>query len=357
MTSKISFSRRSHKTGLSPGTLIHIGQRKTEHVTITEIDYNAEAIHYDKEVQNLEECLAFGDKSTVTWININGIHEPAVVEKACTFFNVHPLIQEDILNTGQRAKIEDFENYVYIVLKVICWDNEADDLVVDQISILMSDSFVVTFQEVERGVLDPVRERIRANKGKIRKMGADYLVYAILDAITDNYFAVLELVGDRIETLEESMIDDSNAQVLHQIHTFKRNMINLRKCIWPAREVMGALHRGESPLFGEATLIYLKDVSDHTIQIIDTVESYRDMISGLLDFYISNINNKMNEVMKVLTVISTIFIPITFIASVYGMNFKDMPETEWPWGYYGALGLMALIGLSLVWYFHRRKWI
>jgi magnesium transporter len=357
MTPTNTFSRRSHKTGLSPGTLVHIGQRKTDKVLIWELDYNADSVRNDKEMPDVTACLDVRDKTTTTWINITGIHEPAVIEKACSFFDVHPLIQEDILNTGQRPKLEDFEKYVYIVLKVICWDKEANDLVVDQISILLADTYVVTFQEVERGVLNPVRDRIRTGKGKIRRMGADYLVYAILDAIVDNYFAVLEQVGDQIETLEEEMVNDSSNRVLHEIHRFKRDMINLRKAVWPAREVMGALHRGESALFKEGTLIYLKDVSDHTIQIIDTVESYRDMVSGLLDFYISNMNNKMNEVMKVLTVISTIFIPITFIASIYGMNFEGMPELHMPGGYFAALGLMGFIGISLYIYFKHRRWI
>lgn len=356
-----TFSRRSHKAGLQPGALIHIGDIKTDKVTIRELDFNAENVCKDRIVENVEDCLEIHDKTTTTWINITGVHDVNVVAKACNFFGVHPLIQEDILNTSQRPKFEDFEKYVYIVLKMISWDAEEEDLLVEQISILLGDGYVVTFQEAERGILDPLRERICQNKGRIRKMGADYLAYAILDAITDNYFAVLESIGDGIEELEERMLQDTSPAMLQQIHHFKREMLTLRKSIWPTREVIGSLHRGETDLFKESSLIYLKDVSDHTIQIIDTIESYRDTVSGLLDFYVSNVNNRMNEVMKVLTVISTIFIPITFIASVYGMNFDrevgNMPELGWHGGYYYALGLMGFIGFSLLWYFKRKKWI
>ncbi|MGH7143037.1 MAG: magnesium/cobalt transporter CorA [Planctomycetota bacterium] len=352
-----SFSRRSHKSGLDPGALIHVGEVKTEKVAFHVLDYSPDAVKTDRAADAIEECLTTREPGTMAWIDIVGLNDVGSIEKVCNFLGVHPLIQEDILNTAQRPKLEDFDSYLYLVMKVLSWDEAANDMRVEQVSLLLAKGVVVTFQEAERGVFNPVADRIRSNKGKLRKMGADYLAYALLDAVVDNYFTVLERLGDQIEELEEVMVHDTDNRVLREIHRFKRDMIQLRKSVWPAREVMSALYRGESDLFQQTTLIYLKDVSDHVIQMIDTIESYRDTVSGLLDFYISNVNNKMNEVMKVLTVISTIFIPITFIASIYGMNFDGMVELHWPQAYHIALVLMAAIGLSLFWVFKRKKWI
>jgi magnesium transporter len=227
----------------------------------------------------------------------------------------------------------------------------------EQVSLILGPNFVISFQEAGGDVFDPVRERIRTGKGRVRKMGPDYLAYSLIDAVVDNYFIILENLGERVEALEEKLISDPKRETLHALHVLKREMIYLRKSVWPLREVISGLERAESGLIKEPTGIFFRDVYDHTIQVIDTVETYRDMLSGMLDIYLSSISNRMNEVMKVLTIIATIFIPLTFIAGVYGMNFKFMPELEWRWGYFLIVGIMLAIGLVMVIYFRRKRWM
>jgi len=279
-----------------------------------------------------------------------------MMEKIANHFGIHSLVMEDILNTGQRPKMDDMDDYVYVVLKMLNYNEEDDEIDAEQISIILGQNFVISFQEKERDVFEPIRERIRKNKGRIRKKGADYLAYTLLDSVVDIYFTILEKIGERIEFLEEELVENPSTQTLQEIHGLKREMIFLRKSIWPLREVISGLERGESSLIKETTVIYLRDVYDHTIQVIDTVETFRDMLSGILDVYLSSISNKMNEVMKVLTIIATIFIPLTFLAGVYGMNFRYMPELEWRWGYFTALFLMAVIGIGMVIYVRKKKW-
>jgi len=348
--------KRSKKAGLPPGTLIHIGEKKTEQVRIKIIDYDE--MHFEeKEVQAVEECFSFKDKSTMTWINIEGIHQVEILEKLGNCYGVHPLVLEDILNTDQRPKMEDIGDYIYIVLKMLYYDDKSNGIITEQISLILSKNFVISFQEGKEGdVFDPVRERIRSGKGKIRKRGSDYLAYSLLDSIVDNYFIILEKLGEKIEVLEEELIANPTRKTLQIINNLKREMIFLRKSVWPLREVISGLERGESLLIDESTRIYLRDVYDHTVQVIDTVETFRDMLSGILDVYLSSISNKMNEIMKVLTIIATIFIPLTFIAGVYGMNFKYMPELEWHWGYPLIMCFMAGIAVLMLFYFKRKKW-
>jgi magnesium transporter len=279
------------------------------------------------------------------------------VEKIGTHFGIHPLIMEDILHTGQRPKGEDLGDYLFIVLKMIYHDEEKDEVIGEQLSLILGPNYVISFQEREGDVFNPIRERIRNAKGRIRKAGADYLAYVLVDAIVDHYFAILEELGGTIESLEEELVTNPRPETLQTIHTLKRELIFLRKSVWPLREVISGLEREESPLITEPTGIYLRDVYDHTIQVIDTIETYRDMVSGMLDIYLSSLSNRMNEVMKVLTMIATIFIPLTFIAGIYGMNFKFMPELEWHWGYPMALVVMLLIVGSMFIYFRRKKWL
>jgi len=348
--------KRSAKIGLPPGTLIHIGERKTEKVRINILDYD-EAQFEEEEAKTIEESFPFKDKPTVTWINIEGIHQVEIIEKLGSHFGLHPLLLEDILNTDQRPKMEDYGDYIFIVLKMLYLGEANNEIEAEQVSLILGSNFVISFQEREGDVFDPVRDRIRNAKGRIRKAGADYLAYTLLDAIVDNYFIILESLGETIEETEEQLATNPNPETLQLIHALKKEMIFLRKSIWPLREVISGLERCESSLIHESTGAYLRDVYDHTIQIIDTVESFRDMISGMLDIYLSSISNKMNEVMKVLTIFASIFIPLTFVAGVYGMNFSFMPELKWQWGYFGILGVMALVGISLVVYFKRRKWL
>ena len=348
------FKRRSEKGGLPPGTLVYVGEKKVEEVVITVFDYDSER-YEEREVESVEECFPYRDQPTVTWINIDGIHQVEIMERIGGHFGIHPLVIEDILNTHQRPKIDDLDDYLFVVLKMLDYGEEGVDA--EQISIIIGQNFVISFQERRGDVFDPVRERIRKNKGRIRRMGADYLAYSLLDSVVDNYFAILEGIGERIELLEEELVENPSTRTLQEIHDLKKEMIFLRKSVWPLREVVSGLERGESSLIRETTVIYLRDVYDHTIQVIDTVESFRDMVSGMLDIYLSSISNKMNEVMKVLTIIATIFIPLTFIAGIYGMNFGYMPELEWHLGYFAVLSLMAIMALMMVIYFRKKKWL
>jgi magnesium transporter len=349
--------RRSRKAGLPPGSLVHIGEKKAERTRITIIDYDAETFR-EKEAKSVEECFSFKETATVTWINIDGVHDSELVGKLGTHFGVHPLILEDIMTTAQRPKMEDMGEYIYVVLRMLSSEKGKDGVVSEQVSLILGSNFVISFQESPGGdVFDPVRDRIRTGKGRLRKQGPDYLAYALLDAIVDNYFLVLEKLGERVEGLEEELITEPGQETLHEMHALKREMIYVRRSVWPLREVVSGLERVESPLIKQSTGIFLRDVYDHTIQVIDTVETYRDMLSGMLDIYLSSVSNRMNQVMKVLTIIATIFIPLTFIAGVYGMNFKFMPEIEWRWGYFVVVGIMLAIGLLMVIFFKRKRWM
>ena len=348
--------KRSKKVGLPPGTLVHIGEKRTEKVRIAIIDYD-EAQFQEKEAKTTEECFPFKDKPTVTWINVDVIHQLDIIEKIGRHFNLHPLLLEDIVNTGQRPKMEDFEDHIFAVLKMLYYDEKDNEIKAEQVSIILGSNFIISFQEREGDVFNPIRERIRNGKGRIRKMGTDYLAYCLMDAIVDNYFIILEKVGEKIESIEEKLITNPTPETLREIHKLKKEMVFLRKSVWPLREVISGLERGESALIKESTGIYLRDVYDHTIQVIDTIETFRDILSGMLDVYLSSVSNRMNEVMKVLTIIATIFIPLTFIAGIYGMNFRYMPEVGWRWGYFAVLCVMLIIGSGMVIYFRKKKWL
>lgn len=350
------FKKRTQKIGLPPGTLVHVGEKKVEKTKITIIDYDAEHLE-EKVAKTVDECFSFKDKPTVTWINIDGIHEIEIIEKIGNHFDLHPLILEDIVHTEQRPKMEDFEHYIYVVLRLLTFDEIENEINAEQISIILGSNFIISFQEMEGDVFDHVRDRIRNSKGRIRKMGADYLAYALLDAIVDNYFVILEKLGEKIEAMEEELVTNPRPETLQTIHELKREMIFLRKSVWPLREVVNSMERGESSLIQDSTTIYLRDVYDHTIQVIDTIETFRDMLSGMLDIYLSSVSNKMNEVMKVLTIIATIFIPLTFIAGNYGMNFEYMPELGWRWSYPVYWMVVLTVAAFMVMYFKRKKWL
>jgi magnesium transporter len=351
------FIRRiSKKAGLPPGTLVHIGEKKTEKVRINLIDYS-EGHFQEREIETVEQCFPFKDKPSVTWINIDGLHQVSVIEQLGTHFDIHPLVLEDIMHTGQRPKAEDFERHIFLVLKMLYYNEKAQQVKAEQVSLVLGSNFLISFQEQEGDVFSAVRDRIRNGKGRIRKAGSDYLAYALIDAIVDQYFIILEIFGEKIEFTEEELLSNPRRQTLDSIHAMKREMIFFRKQVWPLREVVGGLARGESSLISEPTEIYLRDVYDHTIQVADTIESLRDVLSGMLDIYLSTISNKMNEVMKVLTIIATIFIPLTFLAGLYGMNFRYMPELEWHWGYPAVLLLMIGVGVTMIAYFKKKKWL
>lgn len=344
------------KAGLPPGTLVHVGERKLESARISVIDYN-ESSFQEKLLARPEECFPFKATPTVTWINLDGLHDVDIIEKIGVHYDLHPLILEDILHVGQRPKFEDLESYIFVVLMMFRFDDQSQRILSEQVSLALGPNFVLSFQESIGDVFELIRDRIRNAKGKIRKMGPDYLMYALLDAIVDGYFGILEKIGDKIESMEDELVGDPSQRTLRQIHNLKREMVFLRRSVWPLRELVSGLQHSESPLIKETTGLYLKDVYDHTIQVIDTVESFRDMISGMLDIYLSSISNRMNTVMKVLTIIATIFIPLTFVAGIYGMNFEYMPELKWRWGYAGVLLVMLAISGAMIVYFKRKKWL
>ncbi|MCG9967289.1 magnesium/cobalt transporter CorA [Pelotomaculum terephthalicicum JT] len=348
--------QESKKAGLSPGTLVHIGEERKEEIKITLFEYHEQSFQ-EKQIETVDECELYKDSPAVTWINVDGIHQVEVIEKIGKCFGLHPLLLEDILNTGHRPKMEDFGDYIYIILKMLFFDSKSKSVVTEQISIILGPNYVLSFQEREGEIFNQLKERIRSGLGRIRKMGADYLFYALVDSIVDNYFVVLEELGEKIEFLEERLVTNPSPVTLKSIHRLKTDMLFLSKSVWPLREVIGGLERGDTPLIKESTGIYLRDVYDHTIQVIDTIETYRDMITGMLDIYLSSINNRISEVMKVLTIITTIFIPLTFIAGVYGMNFAYMPELQWRWSYPVVLSVMVIIGILMGVYFKRRKWL
>jgi magnesium transporter len=348
---------RSKKAGLLPGTLVHIGEKLSDTSKVTLIDYDVDH-HLEKNIDHIEELRAFKDRQTVSWVHIEGIHDTRLLEQLGDVFGLHPLILEDILNTDQRPKMQDMGDYMFIVLKRFC--NTCDEhsaISAEQISVVLGPNYVISFQERADALLNPIREHIKTSKGRIRKAGADYLAYSIVDTVLDSYFGILETLGDKIEIEEEALVNNPTPSTLRVIQHLKRDMIFLRKSIWPLRETISALERSESPLIQDATGLYLKDIYDHAIQVIDTVETYREMLSGMIDIYMSSLSNRMNQVMKVLTIIATIFMPLTFLAGVYGMNFKHFPELQWQWGYLFFWIINLTIAVVMLILFKRKKWL
>jgi magnesium transporter len=348
-------TRRSAKTGLPPGSLIHIGERHTEKTHVIVCHYGESQVH-EQEIDTLAGITPLPEDRTVTWVHISGLHDIALLEQMGHAFGLHPLTLEDILNTHQRPKSEDHGNYLYIVLRLFHCSTRGD-LLPEQVSIVFGANWLISLQEAKGALIDPIRERLRNEKSRLRKAGADYLAHAILDTIVDSYFAVLDDLEERIERLEQALISRPTRETLRSIHVLKRDIILLRKSVWPLREMVGSLDRSDSPLIRESSVLYFRDVYDHAVQVIDTLETYRDMLSGMIDIYLSSMSNRMNEIMKVLTIIATVFMPLTFLAGVYGMNFKYMPELEWPPGYFVLWGVMIVIAVFMLILFRRKKWL
>jgi len=349
-------TKQSKKSFMPPGTVVHLGEQKMSKVKITLIDYDQDNFN-EVQVENIEDCFKYKKTKTVTWINIDGLHDVEMIDKIGKNFDIHPLVLEDIVNTRQRPKFEEMDKYIYVVLRMLSLAPDNSMFSSEQVSMILADNYIITFQEQVGDVFEQIRDRIRKDKGRIRKMGCDYLVYALMDSIVDNYFLILESFGETIESIEEELIADPDKKILSKIHTIKRELILLRKSVWPLRELINAFERSESDLIDDTITVFLRDVYDHTIQIIDTVESYRDMVSGMIDLYLSSLSNKMNEVMKVLTIIATLFIPLTFVAGIYGMNFENMPELKWKFGYLGVWMIMTAVTLVMLFYFKRKKWL
>jgi len=347
--------RRSHKAGLSPGSLVHIGEQRQ---TVPQI----EVISYDRERLDIshpdlgKECLLPPPEGGMSWVNLEGLGRMELLKRLGDCFGIHPLVLEDIANTDQRPKAEEYDKYLFVVLKMLT--PVETGVSSEQVSLVLGEGWLLTFQEgLEVDPFNPVRERLKNAQGRIRSQQADFLAYSLMDVVVDNYFLVLEQVADSIEAMEEELMRTPSQRTLAEIYRLKRELIFIHKAIWPLREVINSMIRRESPLIKESTLIYLRDLYDHTIQVIETVETLRDMLSGMLDIYLSSVSNRMNAVIKVLTIIATIFMPLTFIVGLYGMNFKYMPELEWRWGYPLVLLLMVLVTVGMLIFFRRKKWL
>ena len=347
----------SQKSGMPPGSLVYIGE-KSEHeveITVTMLDYDSENVE-ERVIGDIEECAPYKDKPTATWISIYGIHDTEIIEKVGKIFDIHPLVLEDILNTSHRPKIEVFEKYLYTVIKMLSLDEATGEIKIEQVSIISMDNVVITLQERPGDVFDTIRKRIKDKRLRIRRRGTDYLTYALIDTIVDKYFHILENWEEKIEVLEEAILYDSTKSTLDQIYQMKHSLIFLKKAVAPIREMLDNLLQDELDLLKPETLPYIRDVYDHILQILDTIDNYREIIFGLIDAFNSIMGNRMNEVMKVLTIIATLFIPLTFIAGVYGMNFSYMPELGWKYGYFTVWGIMLVIAFIMIIYFKRKNW-
>lgn len=361
MTGK-TIKKKSKEVGLPPGTLIHVGEKKSETVRIRQIIYN-DTYFEEKELSSIDECPSSIGKQAVTWISIAGLHQVDIIKKIGQRLDLHPLVLEDILDTRQRPKMSDFEDYLLVFARMLSYQEGDEHLESEQFSLILGPGYVISFQETPGDFFDVIISRLKIGKDPIRKKRADYLAYALLDAVVDNYFHVLEEIGEAGADVEEQLISDAGPEILQHIQGLKRKLITMRKAVWPLREVIGALERGEPELIQDKTKIYLRDVYEHTILIMDTVETYRDMASGMFDVYLSSMSNRMNEIMKFLTIFASIFIPLTLITGIYGMNFNpsksplNMPELSWYYGYPFALGLMAVVAVALFFFCKKKKWL
>lgn len=322
---------------------------------ITLINYNDKKIE-EKEIHSPDECKTYRNSSTVTWVNIEGIHRPDTVHKFSTYFQLHPLVKEDILTPNQRPKVIDYEDYIYIIVKMLYFNEEKGKVAIEQMSIVLGDNYLFTFQEKDEDAFRKVRDLLHKEGNRIRHNKSDFLVYALFDRIIDNYFIILEKISEQIEVIEKKLVNNPSPKTLTKLNSLKNEMVYLRQSVWPLRDVIRTLEREESKLIHKSTWPYFRDVYDHTIQVIEAMETNRDVLSNMMDLYISSTNNKLNEVMKVLTIISTIFIPLTFMTGIYGMNFDFMPELRMKYSYPILLSIMLTIGLSMVVYFKRKKW-
>jgi len=341
--------------GQIPGALVYTGS-KTSKLFIESFDYNADHVE-EKELKKIEDAFKYKTTDSITWLNFNGLNNTGEIEKIGNHYNLHPLTLEDIVNLSQRPKIDEYDDYLFIVLKMLYY-NENEDIITEQVSFILGNNYVLTFQEAEGDVFDSVRDRIRFNKGRIRGLGSDYLLYALIDSVTDQYFAIIETLGNKIEDLEDNLFNgQSQNEVSIQIQDLKREILRVRRAIFPLREIINRIERIESELILSKTLHYFRDIYDHIIQINENIDIYREMIWGLMDMYMTTISNKMNEVMKVLTIIATIFIPLTFIAGIYGMNFDNIPELHHEYGYFILWGIMIVLFIGMLFYFKRKKWL
>ena len=347
--------KTSEKSGLPPGTLVHIGEKKAEKAKITVMEYDPDQVREER-LSSVEAVLPVKDSPGVIWINIDGLHETGLIEKIGDCFNIHPLILEDILHTGTRPKVEIFDTGIFLVFNMLYHNEGTGEILSEQFSIILGSNFVISFQERETPLFNPLMDRIRNDKSRIRKKGADYLAYALLDMAVDSYFIILETLEEKIEVLDEELITSFSGKTFKSISNMKRNLISMRKAVIPLRELINTLEKNDTDLIDTGTLIFFRDIRDHVLQIQETIDIYRELINGLHDTFLANVNNKTNEIMKTLTITATIFIPLTFIAGIYGMNFKYMPELEWEYGYLAVWVLIVCVVGVMFYFFKKKNW-
>jgi magnesium transporter len=356
------FQSLKKKPGAAPGTIEHVGEQRVENVSITIHDYDEEYVDTIS-IESIEGCKPYLEKRTKTWIKVEGLHDIEKLKSIWSYFDLHPLIQEDIVNTSQRPKVEQYDNCMFIVMRMLQYAGGQKSIETEQISIILGANFVLSFQETDKPIFQPVVERLGIKKSRIRTLEADYLAYALMDNVTDHYFNLLDTIGEHLEQIEDELLDEPDEKTFHNIHAIRKEVVFSRKSIWPTREMLNTVIRDESEFIRESTKLYIRDVYDHMVQIIDNVENYRDMIMSMHDMYMSHVSNKMNEVMKVLTIIATIFIPLTFVAGIYGMNFDteaspyNLPELSWYYGYPAFWGIMLVLSIIMVIYFKKKDWL
>ena len=348
---------RSRKSGSPPGSLIYVVEKRVEEVSLSQITYS-DNYYKEDHFQDPAEIHYQKDSGYKSWINVDGVHQEEIIRAIGEKFGIHLLTLEDIMDSEQQPKADYHEDYVYFVIKMLLYDKEKDDFDLEQVSIVFGEDFLLSFQEKEGDVFEQVRRRIRSSAAsRIKKLDMDYLAYSLMDIVIDNYFYALEKIGERIESLEIEMLEDPRSEILNEIHSLKKKLLVLRRSVWPLREAVAGLQRQETKFVREETIVFLRDLYDHVVQIIETIEISRDMLSSLIDLYITNNSNKMNETMKVLTIIATIFIPLTFITGIYGMNFINMPEIQWKFGYPAVMAFMLLVAVLMIVFFRKKKWL
>ncbi len=346
----------SKKAGLPPGSLVHIGRQITDKIKVSIIDYDAANLS-ETVCKSTEECFLFKKTDTISWINVDGLHDTETIASIGNHFELHPLILEEVLNTLHRPKVEEFDNYLFLTLKLLAINKDDNSVVSEQISLVLGKGWVISFQEHESDVFNTLLQRLREIKGNIRKKGADYLFYRLIDSVVDHYFFVTEHISEVIEDLEEKVLHTPDNKSLQEIQHLKKQLINLRKAVTPLREAVATLDRDKAFLIEEGTTRYLRDVYEHIIHISESIDVLRDTLASIMDLYLSGVGNKTNQVMKVLTIIATIFMPMTFIAGIYGMNFDYMPELHWKYGYFGVWGFMIIVFAIMVIYSKRKRWL
>ncbi|MGB5819764.1 MAG: magnesium/cobalt transporter CorA [Saonia sp.] len=342
--------------GLAPGTIVYVGNKSDNELFIDAFDFD-EHFFEEKELKNVEEVFSYENEKTVSWINVNGLNHVDAIKRLGDHYGLHPLILEDIANTKQRPKIDEHGDYIFMPLKMLYFD-KGQNLKIEHISFILGANYVISFQEDKGDIFDSVRERLRSTNSRIRTRGADYLLYALVDAIVDNYYLLLETLGEKVEHLEDNLFEaEPKNDIAYEIQNLKREILKVRRAVLPLREVVNRIEKSDNQLIQESTKLFIGDLYDHIIQVCESIDIYREMIWGLMDMYMTTISNKMNVVMKVLTIIATIFIPLTFIAGIYGMNFENIPELRYQYGYYILWGVMILIFLTMLYYFKRKKWL